>query len=324
MVPSGGGGGGLGISAYGNMYQCGWGGICSCWDIKTGILKWNYGNGGPGNSTMDVQQPWGNRPIWIDAVGDGKLYLMSNEHSPNTPLYKDALLRCINATDGKEIWTVMGWGSGQYGPSQNGAVIADGYLAFANMYDMKVYVIGKGPSSMTIEAAKQATKVGESIVISGTATDIAAGTKQSEQAARFPNGVPAVSDASQSAWMEYVYMQKPRPADATGVPVTISVVDANGNYREIGTTTTDADGFYSLNWKPDIEGKYTVYASFGGSESYWPSHAVSAFAVDSAPPTPSPYPVTTQPPTDMYIIGSTVAIIIAIALVGLLILRKRP
>ena len=67
-----------------------------------------------------------------------------------------------------------------------------------------------------------------------------------------------------------------------GVQVTFSVVDANGNYRDIGTTTSDADGFFSFNWKPDIEGKYTVYASFGGSESYWPSHAVTAFAVDPA------------------------------------------
>ena len=49
-----------------------------------------------------------------------------------------------------------------------------------------------------------------------------------------PHGVPAVSDDSMSAWMEYVYMQKPRPTDTIGVPVTISVIDANGNYRQIG------------------------------------------------------------------------------------------
>jgi len=119
-------------------------------------------------------------------------------------------------------------------------------------------------------------------------------------------------------------MQKPRPTDATGVLVTISVVDANGNYREIGTTASNSDGFFTFNWKPDIEGQYSVYATFAGSESYWPSHAVTSFVVDSAAPTPSPYPVTTLPPTDMYIVGSTVAIIIAIAIVGLLILRKRP
>ena len=77
--------------------------------------------------------------------------------------------------------------------------------------------------------------------------------------------------------MEYVYMQKPRPTNTTGVPVTISVVDSNGNFREIGTTTT-TDGFFTLNWKPDITGSYTVYASFAGSESYYPSHAVTSFS----------------------------------------------
>ena len=62
-------------------------------------------------------------------------------------------------------------------------------------------------------------------MIRGTVTDIAAGTQQDEQAARFPNGVPAVSDASQGAWMEYVYMQKPKPTNVTGVPVSLDVVD---------------------------------------------------------------------------------------------------
>jgi hypothetical protein len=315
-----------GFSAYGNLYYGGYGGVLNCWDIKTGDLKWTYGNGGvAGNTTFDVQQPWGLRPLMIQVIADGKIYASGDEHSPNTPLYKDNLVRCINATDGTEIWTMKGWicGTGGGGQPQN-SFVADGYLGYINLYDMQIYVVGKGPSAMTVEAPKSAITLGGSLIISGTVTDIAAGTTQKEQAARFPNGVPAVSDASQSAWMEYVYMQKPRPTNTVGVPVTISVVDANGNYRDIGTVTSDSDGFYSLNWKPDIEGKYTVYASFGGSESYWPSHAVSAFAVDSAPPTPSPYPVTTQPPTDMYIIGSTIAIIIAVAIVGLLILRKRP
>src|SRR5512137_1687641 len=115
--------------------------------------------------------------------------------------------------------------------------------------------------------------------------------------------------------------------DAIGVPVVISVVDANGNYREIGTVTSDADGFYSLNWMPDIEGKYTVYASFGGSESYWPSHAVTSFAVDAAAPTPTAAPTQGPSIADQYLLPGIVAIIIVIVLIGviiMLVLRKRP
>ena len=157
-------------------------------------------------------------------------------------------------------------------------------------------------------------------------TDISAGTNQNEQAARFPNGVPAVSDASQKGWMEYVYMQKPRPMDTTGVPIVLSVVDANGNYRDIGTTISN-NGFFTFNWKPDIEGQYTVYASFAGSESYWPSNAVTSFVVDPAAATPSPTEAPAQSTVDMYFVPAVAGIIVAIAVVGLmiiLVLRKRP
>ena len=157
--------------------------------------------------------------------------------------------------------------------------------------------------------------------------DIAAGTQQDEQAARFPHGVPAMSDASQGVWMEYVYMQKPKPADATGVPVSINVVDANGNYRNIGTTTSDSNGMFSFTWKPDIEGTYWVIANFAGSESYWPSQAESTFVVDPVAPTPTQQPATALPPTEMYITIATISIIAAIAIVGVVLLiavRKRP
>jgi hypothetical protein len=193
---------------------------------------------------------------------------------------------------------------------------------------MQIYTVGKGPSAMTIEAPKTSIELGKSLVISGTVIDTSAGTKQDEQAARFPYGVPAVSDESMSGWMEYIYMQKPRPTDATGVPITLSVVDANGNFREIGTTTSDADGFYSYQWTPDIVGKYTVYAKFAGSESYWPSHAESAFAVDPAAPTPAPTDAPVQLTSDMYFVPAVAGIIVTIVIVGmvlaLLLLRKRP
>jgi len=127
--------------------------------------------------------------------------------------------------------------------------------------------------------------------------------------------------------MEYLYMQQAKPMDATGVPIAISVVDANGNYREIGSVTSDADGFYSLNWTPDIEGKYIVYASFTGSESYWPSHAVTAFTVDPAAPTPVPTEHPQQSMADAYFVpaiaGLFVLIIIVLVLVVMMMLKKR-
>jgi hypothetical protein len=261
----------------------------------------------------------------MGSIADGKIYLVTSEHSPNAPIYKDALVRCVNATTGEEIWTIMGF-CGSFESPRGDAVVADGFLVYLNHYDMQIYCIGKGPSATTVQAPMTAITAGNSVVIQGTVIDIAAGTKQNEPAARFPNGVPAVSDASMSAWMEYVYMQKPRPANATGVEVTIDAIDPNGNFIHIGTATSDTSGTFGYAWTtPDVPGKYTIIATFAGSESYWPSYAETYTAISEAPPAPAaPEPAAPLPPYEMYTIGTGVAIIIAVAIVGLMILRKRP
>jgi hypothetical protein len=159
--------------------------------------------------------------------------------------------------------------------------------------------------------------------------DVSAGAKQTEQAADFPNGVPCASDASMSQWMSYVYQQQPLPTNFTGVPVNLYVLDSNHNYRLIGTATTDETGFYTLTWTPDISGNYTVYATFAGNAGYWPSLAETSFTVSSPAITPAP----TAPPVSGLATMSglttefavaVIVIIIAVAIVGLLLLRKKP
>jgi len=121
-------------------------------------------------------------------------------------------------------------------------------------------------------------------------------------------------------------MQQPMPNNITGIPVTISVLDSNGNNRVMGTTTTNANGFYSLTWTPDIPGNYTVTATFAGSQSYYGSSANTAFYASSSGITASPQPVQAQPPVEMYFAISTIAIIVAIAIgfaLTLLAFRKR-
>jgi outer membrane protein assembly factor BamB len=314
------GGGQEGFTAYGNIYTQSYGGDIQCFDGKDGALKWVFNDTQSGTET-----PWGLRPLFISAIADGKVYAFNNEHSPNYPLYKGQQVYCINATTGEEIWKILSWSGQIGGAGTSSAVLADGYLAYYNYYDNSIFCIGKGPSETTIDAPMTAVPEGSSLVIRGAVIDTAAGTKQTEQTARFPQGVPAVSDQSMSNWMEYVYMQKPRPTNATGVPVSIDVIDANNNLRNIGSTTTNADGMYSMQWKPDIPGKYTVIATFSGSESYWPSHAQTAFAVDEATATSTPQPLEAAPPTEMYFAISTTAIIIAIVIAtALMMLRKRP
>jgi hypothetical protein len=307
--------------AYGKLYVSGYSGILYAYDVKTGSLMWTYGNGGAGNNTLSgFTTPYGRYPIFISTIADGKVYLDTTEHSPNSPLYKGALYRAVNATTGAEIWTLPDYGNQMYGGQ---APVADGYLVTLNSYDSQIYSIGKGPSALTVTAPDLGAAFGQPIVIRGTVTDISAGTKQEQQAARFPNGVPAVSDASMGDWMAYVYMQKPQPTNTVGVQVSVNVVDANGNYRNIGTTTSDANGVFSYTWTPDISGSYSVIATFIGSESYYPSHSETSFTVAAAAPTASPYPVTTIPSNDMFFAASTIAIIIAIALATIVIIKKK-
>ncbi len=315
---------GSAVVAYGNLYLSGYGGVLYAVDLKTGNLLWTYGNGGAGNSTFTgLGTPWGNFPVFIGAIADGKVYLFTNEHSPNTPQYKGALIRAINATTGQEIWTLSGWGEGESFMGGNGAV-ADGFYTYINTYDMQIYTVGKGPSATTVSAPDIGITAGSSLTIKGNVMDISAGTKQNEQVARFPYGVPAVSDDSQRAWMEYVYMQKPRPMDATGVDVILSVIDPNNNTYDIGTATTDSSGTFSFRWVPQIPGKYSVIAKFAGTESYWSSFAETALSVDEAQQaTPTQPPQVNLPPTEMYFAVSTAAIIVAIAVATILLLRKK-
>jgi len=311
-----GGGGALWTQsvAYGRLYSTGYSGIVYCYDTKTGSQLWNFSTG----SMAGFSTPYGGYPLGLSAVADGKLYLHTNEHSSGAPYWKGSPLMCLNATTGDLIWSIPFHGSSGYVPW--GYAVADGYLVGLNLFDEQIYCFGKGPTATTITAPDVSIELGKSLVIKGTVTDISAGTNQAEQSARFPNGVSAVSDESMSDWMQYIYQQKPRPTNITGVKVTLSVIDGNDNLREIGIITSNDDGYFSLNWTPDIAGLYTVYASFDGSESYWPSHAVTSFAVDSAAPTSSPYPVTILPPTETYILSVGVAIIIAVAIVGALML----
>ena len=311
--------------AYGKLYSSAYGGILYCYDLTNGNLLWTYGNDGQGNTTKaGFNVPYGDYPTFINAVGNGILYLVTSEHTVETPIYKGALQRAVNATDGTEIWTISGDTNEFRAMSY---AIADGYATWFNGYDNQIYSVGRGPSATTVSAPSAGFGLGGSLVISGKVTDISAGIKQNDQAARFPNGVSVASDASMADWMGYIYQQKPLPSNFTGVDVAIVVLDSNGNYRQVGTATTDSSGSFSLQYKPDITGKYTVFASFAGTKGYWPSTAQASFAVDAAAATPAPTAAPPQSLADMYIIPGIIAIIVVIIIIGALImlmLRRRP
>ncbi|MDR1992051.1 MAG: PQQ-binding-like beta-propeller repeat protein [Nitrososphaerota archaeon] len=296
------------IEAYGLLYQSTYDGHVYAWNANTGVLNWTWYAGDAGYNTVYGSYPG----KIIELVADGKV-ILNQGHTYNPPMFRGSHAVAINATTGETVWKVNSF------CQSNSPVVgaADGVLFLPNSYDNLLYAYGKGRSATTIEAPTTAVAVGASITIRGTVTDQSPGqTCLGIPAA----GTPAISDAFMGEWMNYLYQQQPKPNNATGVPVILSVVDGNDNYREIGQVISDANGFYSFNWKPDIAGKYTVYALFAGSESYYSSNAVTAFTVDDVAPAESNEPQVSNPPTELYFAVSTAAIIIAIAVVGAVLL----
>ncbi len=307
------------IMAYDMVFTSDLGGYVYALNATTGALLWTWNTG---NGTYAT--PYNIFPLWyINCVADGKVYVMGgHEYSP--PLFSGAQLYCLNATTGQLVWSILDF------PNSNGAstAIADGNLVVANAYDNQLYCFGPGPSKVTVNAPDVGVTTSTPVTISGTVMDISAGSKQEAIAANFPSGLPAVSDASQTAWMESVYEQQPMPTNITGVQITLSVIDSNGNYRQIGTTTSTIYGTYSLTWTPDISGSYTVIANFAGTQSYYPSSASATFyasPVSTAAPTSAPITnAVTSSDVLTYMVVGIIAIIIAIAAATVLILRKRP
>ena len=295
------------------------GGIIYAYNATTGTPLWQSTP-----VSMGYTGYWADLPHSVGTFAAGNLYWYGSEHSPGPNLEPGFKIGDINATTGESIWNITFWSSG--GGIGTGIPIGEGVITALNGYDNQIYAFSKGPTATTIVTPSVAP--GQSLVLQGTVMDISAGTQQATIAPRFPNGVPAVSDNSQTAWMEYVYMQNPPPTNAIGVPVSITLIDPNGNPHQT-TVTTDSSGTYSYvvpSSMTPVEGKYTVVASFDGSHSYWPSSSQSSFGITSAPaPTATPTQGPTSP-VDIYFLPAVAAIII-ILIVGIalimMMLRKR-
>jgi hypothetical protein len=306
------------------LFSYGYGGTLTAYDVKTGQIKWIYEP-----LSIGTESAYGGQyTLGVAAICDGKLYTVSGEHSPTQPLYRGPNLRCIDAETGQEVWKILGFFAGM-SPTSPNIALADGILVGLNYFDMQLYAFGRGPSGVTAET-QDVSVFGHQAVVKGTVTD------QSPAGRRDTNGImdkalkgtPAISDDSMQAWMEYMFMQQAKPANATGVPVSVDAVDPNGNYIHLGDATSDVNGNYACSFTPEVPGDYQIFVAFAGSKAYGPSSATAYLTVEE--PTAATPAATAQPLSvaDAYFIpavaGLFVLIIVVAIVLALLMLRKRP
>ena len=316
---------------YGMVYTAGPGGSVYAYNFQSG-LNWTYSAFANASQVVKGSFYWSG----VALISDGKVYVAVGEPAAGAPFI------CLDAYNGDLVWRTDGmyrqtWG----GPN---VLIGDSVIATLDTYDQRVYAVGKGPSATTASAPSINVAFNATVTIEGSVMDVSPGTADialstyrntvnkttwdSVMQLRFPNGVPAVSEESMSDWMKYVYKNLPYPDDVVGVEVVVNVLDANGNYYEVGRAVTDANGVYRCDFVPLIPGDYVVTAVFEGSASYFGSSAETTIVVDEElPPTTEPTTSANESVADIYFIPAVTGIIVAIVVIGvvlaLLILKKR-
>ena len=272
-----------------------------------------------------TETPYGIWPLWVQGTAQvgcpGILYL-DEGHQYSPPLFHGARYLAINMTNGKLIWSTLMF-------ADTGAEISYGILTMYNAYDGQIYAFGQGPSDTTVSAPQVGVTTAAPVTITGTVMDVSAGASQEAVKANYPNGLPCVSDASMSQFMASVYEQQPLPTNITGVPVTLTETDHNGNTYTIGTTYTDSSGTFAYNWTPTIVGNYTVVATFAGSGAYYGSCAethlyANAPAATQAPAASPPTGLASTSTVEYGIVAVIIVIIIIGAVLALLMMRKHP
>jgi outer membrane protein assembly factor BamB len=267
------------------------------YNVTNGNLVWKSEYIGADDETI-----YGNQPYTGSAVGaNGILYYSTATVYSLMPRTRFHEIVAINETTGQFLWKLP--------IGMNPTAVVNGYLIATNSENGMQYGIGKGQTQTTITAPLTTVAAGTSVLIQGSVFDMSPGA---------PN-TPAVSDANMDEWMDYLYGQNAtlinNPPAPEGVSIRLTAIDQNGNPTDLGTVTSDSSGLYKTMWTPDNEGAYTIYATFDGSNSYWGSYATTALGVAQADKTTN---------YTWIIIGASIAIIVAVVLATIIVLKKKP
>jgi hypothetical protein len=314
----------------GKAYTIGTTGILNCLNATTGEFLWNFTAPSVGYlEDQGAQYCPLSLAFFVDdpLTGREKIYLHGSTGwaGETSPIRRNGAIFCVDTSTGEMLWRLTAYPS-YANNALSKVVISEGRIIYLDNHDNQIYCIGKGPSATTVSAPQTVPTLGSGVVITGTVTDQSpSGRHNVAGDLDFSlKGTPAIADEYMDAWMEYMFHQRPIPTDAKGVDVSLDTIDPNGNYVHIGTVTSDINGNYGYAFTPDVPGTYQIIATFAGSAAYGSSSATTYLAVSEAPPATAP-PEYPQPiDNTMTIVYATIAIIIAVAIVGILLFRKRP
>ncbi len=288
-----------------------------CLNETNGAVVWHYVDPAPpfetpynsANGTIDCYS------VQAIRIADGKVYVCNDEHTASQPATRGWGLVCLDVRTGQKLWKISGTRMSP-GPA------ADGYMVTSSSYDGYMYVLGKGKSKTTVTAPLTTVPKGDAVVIQGTVMDMSPASPDT----------PCIGDAYMDTWMDYLHMQMPvdglyHNVTVKGVDVLLVATDSSGTATSIGTVTSDSSGTFAKAWTPPNEGLYTITAIFSGSGSYGSSTATTNVNVGPAPQTGGTSGGGTggqaQIDYTWTILGSAIAIIIVVLIVGALIMMRR-
>ena len=170
---------------------------------------------------------------------------------------------------------------------KRGFAVAD-EIAYAGDLAGTFYAFGMGPTTTDLSVTGTNLVIGETIAVDGK-----------------------------------VFDESPSSPGAPIVNVPVNILEqkmGDSTWTTLEPATTYSMGRFVTQWTPTAEGTYKLKANFVGTDDYGWSSAEVTMQVR----TPTSIPISISAPmTDIYLAGSTIAIIAAIAVVGFLILRKK-
>jgi len=331
---------GGGYSTYNNaptiykgiLYTITYNGYVIAHNVTTGKIKWAT-QIKPFNSETPYE---GGNPMRAAPIfSQGLLYVIDQVKTDENPMRRNQGTSALKIETGEVVWKIY---IGPGGESSSIPGVADGYLATYGAFTSERYILGKGPSKITVSAPQTVLKKGESVVITGTILDQSPALKDT----------PCIADVNMSDWMQYMFLQWPYPEGVMGVPISLYATGPSGeSITIVQDLISDPSGTFGYVWTPPDVGFYKIDAVFRGTDSYGSSYATTYLGIGTAPSaspgtTPTLTPATTPPSTTVaptaspsqpvgpsgeefttIYVGVAAVVIIAVVAAAAIALRKR-